>query len=731
MRTFASGLALLATLCLAAPIAAAAGSISGTIKTRDGTIAGGAPVMLVQLSRRTDADASGAYRFDDVPPGRYLVEVVSPRYGSAVGQVDVGDGPATLDLTIDLTVHHDDVVVTAGVSPLSVAESAQSVSVLDERELTAKAAPTIGETLGQEPGVSDTQYAPGASRPVIRGQGGDRIRVLENGVGVGDASNVSPDHAVTVDTYSAERIEVVRGAATLLYGSNAVGGVVNVLDRSIPDHRSGETLNGEVHLRYGSASALGSGAANLGGDVGAFGWNAGYARTETSDQRVGSGSGFAGDTIPNSDLESQNWSLGASWLGTKAFAGGSFDEFTTEYGSAVESDVRLDVTQRRWNVRGGINEPFGAFSVLKATLGGTDYEHVELEGSEIGTRFLNTSVESRVELAHEPAGILSGSFGAQLWHRDFEAIGEEAFVQPSTTSAGALFAFEEVGTGAVRGQFGLRYEHQRLESDDPDLDDRTFDAPSASAAVVWKDGLWFASGTVSYSNRVPTSEELYANGPHLATASFEVGDDTLDLERSLGLDLSLRHGGERIGGEISLFYSDYADYIYERDTGLTFTTDDGDVLPIIQFSGSAARFYGGEFHVDFGLLHAEPHHLDLELRGDYVHAELTDLNEPVPLQPPLRGALGLRYQGRALWASVEGFAANDQTRFGARDRETPGYAWLNASVGYRLVAGRTVHDLVLRGTNLTDKLSYNSVSRFRFDVPLPGRDVTFAYRLSF
>jgi iron complex outermembrane receptor protein len=725
-------LALSAFVATGRALAAETGRILGTVKSQEGAAADGAAVTLVQLSRHATADAAGAFQFDAVPPGRYLIEVVSPRYGSAVGQVLVKEGEdATLALSIDLTIHHEDIVVSAGVSPQSVADVSQSVVVLDERELAQKIAPTLGETLSQEPGVQQTQYAPGASRPIIRGLGGDRIRILQDGIGAGDASNVSTDHAVSIDPYNADRIEVVRGAATLLYGSNAVGGVVNVLDHRIPDHRTDRAVTGDVNLRYGTVNEIKSGAVDVGGTAGAFGWNLDYSKAKSNDVKVGSDSVFADDTIPNSDLESQNWSVGASWLGEKAFVGAAYDQFETNYGSAVESAVRIDMHQKRWDVRGGINEPFGPFRVLKARLGGTDYDHVELEDGAVGTQFLNKSYEGRLELAHKQAGAWNGSFGIQSWHRDFEAIGDEAFVQPTTTFAQALFAFEEVGTGSLKGQFGLRYEHQSVDSDDATLRDRSFGAPSASAGLLWNNGAYAIASTLSYSSRVPTAEELYANGPHIATFSFEVGDDDLDLEKSVGLDVALRKVSGRIEGDVNLFATRFTDYIFERDTGTTFTTGDGDVLPVIQFTPGTAQFYGAEAHVDFGLVHADPHHLDLELRADYVHAELTDLNEPVPLQPPLRGSLGLKYQGRALWASLEGAWADKQDRFAAFDTETPGYTWVNAAIGYRLIAGRTVHDFILRGVNLTDKLAFNSVSRFRDAVPLPGRDVSLNYRLAF
>jgi iron complex outermembrane receptor protein len=724
--------AMAATIPVAGAHAAGTGTVTGTVKTHEGVAAADADVALVQLSRHTTADAAGAFHFDAVPPGRYLIEIVSPRFGSVVGQVLVKeDEDARVALEIDLTVHHEDVVVSASVSPQSLADAATSVSVLDQHELTAKAAVTIGETLGQEPGVSQTQYAPGASRPVIRGLGGDRIRVLQDGIGVGDASNVSTDHAVTVDPYSSDRIEVVRGAATLLYGSNAVGGVVNVLDRRIPDHRTGDPVSGDVSLRYGSANDLGSGAFDVGGDTGAFGWDVEYSKTNAGDITVGSGSAFPDNTIPNSDVETQNWSVGASWLGETAFAGGAYDEFETDYGSAVESAVRIDMRQKRWDVRGGINEPFGVFRVLKARLGGTDYEHNEIEDGAIGTTFRNKSVEARVELGHKQAGLFIGSFGVHGWHRDFEAIGDEAFVQPTTTGALALFAFEEVGTGAVKGQFGLRLEQQDVSSVDPTLTDRTFSAPSASVGILWINADYAVASTVSYSSRVPTAEELYANGPHIASDTFEIGDDTLDLEQSLGLELVMRKSSGRVEGSVSLFGTKFNNYIYEQDTGTTFTTPEGDVLTVIQFSAGDATFYGGEAHVDFELLHADPNHLDLEVRADYVHSELTNVNQPVPLQPPLRGTLALKYQGRAFWASAEAVHAWEQNRFAPFDTATPAFTWFNATVGYRLIAGRTVHDFILRGVNLTDELSYNSVSRFRFEVPLPGRDVSLAYRLEF
>jgi len=713
----------------AASSLAMAASVTGVVTTSAGEAVRGARVVLIELKRATETDDLGAFRFNDVPPGRYLIEAISQRSGNGVSRVAVADGQAEakVSMVIDLAVHAEHVVVSAGVSPASLADYSQSIAVLDSRELMERVEPTVGETLGNEPGVSQTFYAPGASRPVIRGLGGDRIRVLQNGIGVGDVSNVSSDHAVTYDPRAAERIEIVRGAATLLYGSNAVGGVVNILDRRIPDHRTEDPFAGVLDLRGSSNADTTSGAASLEGNHRSFGWHVDLARTQADDYEGGGDFG----TKANSDLETENASVGASWLGATAFVGAGFNRFETCYGSAFEDEVRLEATQNRFDVRGGIDAPFGPFRTLKARLGGTDYEHVELEGTEVGTRFTNESYEGRVELAHESRGIWQGSFGVQSWTRDSAAIGEEAFIAPGEAAGVALFGFEELGQGALRGQVGLRYERQSTDSSDPTLRSRTFGAPSASTGLVWKqDDVYSIGATLSYSSRVPTLEELYSDGAHVATATFEVGDPDLDLEQGLGLDVVLRKLSGRINGEIGGFVTAFDDFIFERDTGLTFTTDDGDVLPIVEFSQSEARFFGGEAHVDFGLVHTEPHHLDLELRADYVHAELTDPDQPVPFQPPPRVTLGLQYQGRALSAGVEAVHAAEQDRFGSFDTVTPAYTWLNAWVGYRWIAGAVVHDFLLRGVNLNDELAFNSVSRFREIVPLPGRDISFTYRLA-
>jgi iron complex outermembrane receptor protein len=727
MRTL---LCLLLALVLgpAAGAASAGGTIEGKVMRQGGEAAEGVTVSLVTLRRQTTTDAAGAYRFEDVRPGAYLLEFSSPRYGTAVTEVVVAAGETVSPQTrIDLAVHTEEVVVSAAGDPRSLSDVAQPVTVLDGATLQEKVQPTLGETLAREPGISATSYSPGVSRPVIRGFGGDRIRVLENGVGVGDASNVSEDHAVSTDPLAAERIEVVRGPATLMYGSNAVGGVVNILDHRIPDHLPDTPMVGAAEVRYGSNAEEMSGGASLDGRLGSVGWHVDGVRRKTDDYDTPEG------RLLNSDVDTTAATAGASWIAKRGFFGLSYGGFDTNYGIPnPDEPVRIDLEQRRWDAQGEYNAPLGLLRSVRLRLGRSDYEHVEIEDTgEAGNTFFNESWEGRVELPHRELGPFLGEFGVQYTHRDFTAVGEEAFVPPTQTENAALFLFEEIGAEPLKLELGARYEHQNNSADDPVLPERTFDALSGSAGVVWKPVPTYAlSASVSRSARPPVAEELYANGPHLATFQFQVGDPNLSEETAMGLDLSFRRLTGRVTGELTLFGSRFDDYIFLQPTGSDVDVD-GEPIPEFRYVQTDAEYTGGELHVDVELLHREPHHLELELTADRVRAEERGSGQPLPRITPGREGVGIRYQGKGFWGLLEARWTEEQDRVAAFETGTPGYTWINASVGYRLLTGRRVHDFVLRGLNLTDELARNHLSPLKEVVPLAGRDVSFSYRLTF
>ena len=742
------------------------GSIAGrVVADATGAALDGTVVTLVDLRRRTAIGADGRFRFDALPAGSYLLRAEGPA-GRGVARADVAAGAVTeVDLVVDLAVS-DELVVSAGLGARSQLEVAQPTSVVAGEELTRRLRPTLGETLADQPGVTSTYFGPGASRPVIRGLGGERIRTLQGGIGSADASGASPDHAVAVDTMSAERIEILRGPATLLYGSSAVGGVVNLIDGRIPDFVPETMLSGEVELLAGSVADERAGAVSLTGGGGRFAWHADYSRRETEDYEIpGHAEAKHGEeegeehgeepfgVLENSSLETASGAVGFSYVTDRGFLGVSLSGFDTLYGvpghgheegeeeegeehegeeEHGEEVVRIDLEQRRVDLRGELLSDSSLLRGLKVRFGVADYEHVELEGAEVGTRFVNDSWEGRVEAVQRKRGRLSGSLGLQASSSDFAAAGEEAFVPPSVTDSWALFAFEEIDFGTLAWQFGLRWENQDVDPEG-DLPSRSFDGVSGSAGLVWRFAESYSfTASLSRTERLPTATELYADGPHVATRAFEIGDPDLDSEESLGIDLSLKGGGETLSGSANLFWNDFDGYIFE-----SFTGDLEDGLEVIRFVQRDAEFWGAELaalvrlaEVGDPLSETGAGHLDLDLRADFVRAELAD-GTPLPRIPPLRLGAGLSYHQGPWRGLAEVRWADSQDRLADNETPTDSHTLVNASLSYRLFAGPTVTDLILRGSNLTDEEARNHVSFLKDRVPLPGRDVSLIVRLAF
>lgn len=704
--------------------AAETGSIQGTVRSTLGDPIEGARVRLVGTTRTAVTGSDGTYRFDNLSPAAYLVDAQSDRFGVASRSITVLAGElATADLDLDLVVHGEEIVVTGSPDARTLSDLAQSVGILAGNELAVAARSSLGETLAQEPGVNSTSFGAGASRPIVRGQGGNRIRILENGVDSGDVSDTSPDHAVALEPLDAEKIEVVRGPATLLYGSNAIGGVVNLIDDRIPEYLSGEPVEGQISLVGTSNAGEATGAASLGGSLGKVAWHASGFHTEAGDYESGEG------VVANSDVAAEGGSLGFSVVGESGFFGVSGRRYDTNYGNPAEEEVRLDMRQRRFDARGGLTKRVGIFDAVRFRFGRTDYEHVELEGGEVGTRFLNDAWEARVDATHRQIGPFRGSIGLQTANRQFEAIGEEAFVPPTDNDTRAVFLFEEVGEGDLLWQFGLRHEQQ--SSSAKGQSDRDFSATSGSLGALWHASDHVTAGlTLSHSVKLPDPEELYANGPHIATGVFEVGNADLSEETASGVDFSLRGDSGRFRGEVSVFVNRVDDFIYSSFTGQTVPGEEED-LPVIEFVQADAEFTGGEAQVHIELIHADPRHLELELTGDLVRAELRASGEPLPQIPPLRLGAGLRYQGERWSGSCFVRRTAEQNRVAEFETETRGFTRLDASIGYRIFSGNVVHDLILAGANLTNELARNHVSFLKEVAPLPGRDVRLTYRVLF
>lgn len=644
----------------------------------------------------------------------------------------------------------DEIIVTGSPLARSVDEAITGVSVLSGDELNSRLAATIGETLKLEPGVSSTSFGAGASRPIIRGQGGDRVRVLANGIGSIDASSASPDHAVAVEPAQAERIEVLRGAALLRYGSSGAGGVVNVIDGRIPNEmpdgiegafRAGATsvddgydLAGSVDVPLGKSFVL-----HLDGairdsedyDIPGFAESAALRAAEEAEAEE-DGEEFeeeeeAFGTVENSFVESESYTGGLSYIGSRGFIGIAVHNFETDYGvpggheegeeeeeaegEEEEELVTIGLDQTRVDVNGQLQLD-GFFERVDLFAGYADYEHTEFEGDEIGTVFTNEGYEVRVEALQREQGNWRAAYGAQIRYRDFSAIGEEAFVPPTTTEQIGLYTFQQTEIGDLHLEGAVRYENTDQEESNG-TGSRNFDAFSLSAGGDYHlSDAARIGGTVFRTERAPTTEELFSNGPHLATDQFEVGDPTLGLETSTGVEAAFRYRQDGHYLTANVFYTDYDDYVFESATG---EVEDG--LDVFQFTAQDATFRGFEVlgGVDIGKVSSFDISADALL--EYVRAKTDDDN--LPRIPPLSILAGLEAKNDLFKLRAEIDYVAEQNKVSDFDTPTDDYALVNAFVDWHAREGVT---LSVSALNLFDDEARQHSSFLKELVPLPGRN---------
>jgi iron complex outermembrane receptor protein len=655
-------------------------------------------------------------------------------------------------------VHLEEFVVTG--SPLRRAqdEVAQPSSVLAGERLLLLRQPSLGETLAHEPGISSTYFGPGASRPVIRGLGGDRIRVLQGGIGTLDASVVSPDHAVSLDPLLIDRIEIVRGPATLLYGGSAIGGVVNVIDSRIPEALPARPLSGRFETRLGSAAEERAAAGLLTGKAGPLAWRIDGFRRETADLRIPDTAETAAlladhdedeedpaarGLLPNSATETSGAGAGVSYIGARGHFGLSYTGFDSLYGVPAhahgeeedETDeehaahaVRIDLRQRRWDAHGEWIDPLNWLRVARVQFGVADYEHAELEGAEIGTRFTNRAHEGRIELLHHEAAGFEGALGVQLARSDFRAAGDEAFLPPSVTTNRAVFLYEELERGDVIWQLGARAERQKITpAAASGFAARSHTAAAFSGGAVWKVSADYSLAlSLTRSDRAPNAQELFADGPHAGTGSYERGDESLGIERATGVDVSLRKRTGFLTGAVTVFATDFDDYLFEEPTGA-----EQDGLPVYQFVQRDARFRGAELEVIAHLHESAGQQFDVRLTADTVRATNRTDDQPLPRLTPNRVALAVDYRRERFSLSAEVRHAARARRLAPNETATDGSTVLNLSGSWRFRLGGADGELFARASNLTDETVRLHTSFLKDVAPLPGRDVTAGVRFTF
>ncbi|MCB1275871.1 TonB-dependent receptor [Prosthecobacter sp.] len=636
----------------------------------------------------------------------------------------------------------------------------QSASALSGQDLNLAIEPTLGQTLAQMPGVSSSYFGPAASRPIIRGQDGDRVRVLQNGLNTLDASAASPDHALSFEPANLKSVEVVRGPATLLYGSNAIGGVVNAIDGRIVDEKLDGTIRGSMGGRHTSVDngyqtnvMLEGGWEGLAFHVEAFTRAAedfripGNARTvgEQELNPLPAGTPEPNKVMPNSNLRTEGVSGGLSYVWDEGFFGFSWTEYHNNYASPADSDVFIDMSQTRLDVRGAFYRPLPRIKEISYRFAWSDYEHTEFESGMDNTEFKNDGYDARVEVKHEKIAGMEGVVGLQSERSDFFVGGAEAFMPPTITASNAMFFFEEVTRGTLSFQFSGRYDHVGVESRSNPVfgpaQTRTFENLSGSVGFVYTpNDEYSAAFTITHAERAPTSQELFANGRHVATDSFLVGDAGLGAESSLGFDLNLRKRTGWVTGSLSGYHTRYRDFIGQFPTGVMIDTD-GDLIgdtPEQRYRATQAQFLGAELETTFHLLHPitseeqqASTNLHWQVKADVVRARDASTGRSLPRIPPFHLTNALIFEHGSFGARLEGIYAAPQDRLAANEFRTPSYFLVNLSLTYRIIQGRTTMDLYVKGMNLTNEDAREHASFLKERVPLPGRGLVAGLKWSF
>lgn len=710
-------------------------------------------VILSQLKRSTQTKDDGSYIFENVPPGTYTVIAHLDRFPDSTGAVSVKAGEAaTLDLALNL-LQKEEVVVVVG-SEQSSFDSIPTVDSLDSTELAQKSQASLGDVLDNQPGVAKRSFGVGNSRPVIRGFDGDRVSVTNDGVRSGSLASQSGDHGETVDVLAVERIEVVKGPATLLYGGSAIGGVVN----AVSGHHD---VHGSAHpgLR---GFATGLGGSNNGQGGGSAGFEYGFRKFlifgNGGSQRSGDYETPQGK-VKNSKSRVSDGSVGFGFYGTKTFFSFSYGYENGRYGNPFaarfeaeeeekaskpllsflsnkpiltstanlveeQTEALIDIAFRRHNGRlnvGFRNLETGFIDSLQFSLNYSDYRHKELEDGAAKTIFDNREVVYRGVFEQQGRGIFSGSFGFSGYHRNYDVVGAEALSPPVDVNSFAAFLLEDIRTDHFQLQLGARVD--KISYDPIGLPKRDFTGFSGAIGLripIYSVAAFVANYTSSY--RAPALEELYNNGPHVGNLAFEIGNADLKRERNDGVEFSLRYSGKKLKGEVNYFYYNIRNFVFLAPTG---NIEDG--LIEANYLQSNSRYTGTEAGLDYEILP----NLSINMGLDAVDAEIKATNSPLPRIPPLRGRIGLeaKYKGFSLRPEV--IMARSQSQVFSTETRTPGYTVVNLLVSYTLVQRHTVQIFSINAFNLGDRLYRNHLSFIKDLAPEIGRGVKFSYTVRF
>jgi len=755
------------------------GKISGTVTSQiNSQPVPNASVQITQLQRSVETDEQGKYEFAGIPAGRYTLVTHIDGFADQVRSIVVTESSNIItDFALKISALQAEVTVTASGSEESVFESFQSVNSVGSTRILEQASTSIGEVLEREAGVGKRSFGPGASRPVIRGFDGDRVLVLQDGGRNGSLGSQSADHGEPIDTMNLERLEVIKGPATLLYGSNAIGGVVNAVTTDEADPHPG------VRGYFSGVGATNNKQAGIGGGI-----EYGYKRLllnfngntmRDGDYRTPFGS------IPNSASKSWGGNSSIGYFADKGFVVGSFgldrrrygvpyaalfeegslltdgngepcvtkkegDEecqydifgiqtrFANELPETPDEAIDLRMKRNNYRLRGGFRNIRGPISQGNFSIDRTNYRHEEIETAdgidETATNFFNDTTSYRASFRQANYRFLTGQFGFEGYNRSYLTQGAEQLVNGRVRQNNfAVFGLQELGFDRVSVQFGGRIEHNSYKpTNTVAYDERNFTGFSGAAAArfrLWEGGSFIANFTSAY--RAPSLEELYNNGPHIGTVTFEVGDQDLTRERSNGIEFSLRQQLKRVRLNGSFFSYSIDNFVYlePQDEDFDGNIDVDDNLPVGAFTQRDARFTGVDVSADFDITDW----LAAFASADYVNAKLRNGGGPLPRITPIRfrGGVDLRYKGLSVRPELILVGARDLGNTFVLETPTDGYQLFNVNASYTIARKHTAHTFAFSSTNLGDQLYRNHLSFIKDLTPEQGRNFRFSYSVRF
>ena len=703
-------------------------------------------VHLEEINRTTTADRDGSFRFQNVPAGSYVISVHRIGYITFTREIEF-NGPENEPLIIQMqpqNISGDEVTITGSRAQTGGARLEHASTKIVGEELRRNLGTTLSETLTNQAGFSERSSGPAPGRPVIRGLGNERVLILRDGERTGDVSAQSADHGVSIDPMGAEEIEIARGPAALVYGANAIGGVINVVKNHIPNTVPNQ-FTGSASLNGKSVNSEASAAVDM-----IVPWK-NWAATLDLNGRTGQDFSTPEASIENSYLMNTNNTVGLSRVGGNGYIGGSFSTYLSDYGIPPDPNgghpngVDIEMRKYQADFRGEriLDHPF--FRTVEARYTFVNYNHIELEsngnlGTEFGKLTTNVSIKSNT---NGWSIFDEGSMGIWGEMQDYAVRGAQT--PDSDFYSAAAYVIQEGDAGDLHYEVGARFEavqarpeEERRSTRIGQIETRSFLGLASSVSLIYSltDQL-FAGTTIMHSFRAPTLEELYSEGPHLAAYSFEIGNPQLEPERGLGTELFLRYRSSRIKAELAGYRNKFQNYLFPRDTGEQSISDPA--LNNFQFIGAEAEFYGFELSADLQL------HPQFNVGGNlsYTRAERTVSEEeqqvtgftgdtrPLPMIPPLQGAFFVRFSQGNFTATTRAVMADEQTRLAEFETETDGYTLLNASLQYRIDQPQLLHTITLSGKNLLNTTYRNHLSRIKEVFPEPGRSISLLYRIYF